>query len=103
MDALSVIATNQSLGAADCPNGFPDGNTYKKITTTHDTAGNAPKQPAPTSSAANTKGKGKAVATITPAEQEDSEDDNRDFITTVMPSAVLGNGFLSEEDMSPPL
>ena len=93
---------NQSHGTADCPNRFPDGNTYKKITATCDAAGNAPKQPAPSSSAANTKGKGKAVAAITHAEQ-DSEDDDRNFITAVMPSAVLGNGSWSEEDVSPPL
>ena len=90
-------------GAADCPNGFPDGNTYKKITATRDTAGNAPKQPAPSSSASTTKGKGKVVAAITPAEQEESEDDDGDFVTTVMPSAALGNGSFSKEDVSPPL
>ena len=68
-----------------------------------DAAGNAPKQPAPSSSASTTKGKGKVVAAIMPAEQEESEDDDRDFITAVMPSAVLGNGSFSEEDVSPPL
>lgn len=41
---------NQSHGAADCPNGFPDGNTYKKITANRDAAGNPPRQPAPSSS-----------------------------------------------------
>ena len=94
---------NQSHGSADCPNGFPDGNTYKKITATRDAAGNAPKQPAPSSSAVATKGKGKVVAAITPAEQEESEDDDGDYVTAVMPSAILGNGSFSEEDVSPPL
>ena len=95
---------NQLYGAANCPNGFPDGNTYKKITASRDAAGNAPKQPAPLSSTSTFKGKAKAVASITPAEEGESDEDNEgDFVTAVMPPAVLGNGSFSEEDVSPPL
>ena len=95
---------NQSHGAANCPNGFPDGNTYKKITASRDVAGNAPKQPASSSLASTSKGKAKAVASVTPAEEGESDEDNEgDFITAVMPLAVLGNGSFSEEDVSPPL
>jgi len=93
---------NQSHGAADCPNGFPDGNTYKKITPTRDAAGNPPK-PVPIASSSGGSSKGKAVASITPAEGETTSDEEGDFVTAVFPSAVLGNGSFSEEDVSPPL
>jgi hypothetical protein len=32
---------NQSHSAINCPNDFPDGNKYKKITAYHDASGNA--------------------------------------------------------------
>jgi len=88
---------NQSHGAANCPHGFPDGNTYQTLTPTRDAAGNAPKSAASSGS----KAKGKSVAYVAPAEQSSS--DEEDVIAAVMPTAVLGNGSFSEDDVSPPL
>jgi len=81
-----------------------EGSIYrcKKITATHDTAGNAPKSVTiPSSSGSSSKGK--AVMSITPADGEATSDEEGDFVTAVFPSAVLGNGSFSEEDVSPPL
>jgi len=93
---------NQSHRAADCPNGFPDGNMYKKIMPTRDVAGNPPK-PAAIASSSGGLSKGKAVTSITPAEGETTSDKEGDFVTAVFPLAVLGNRSFSEEDISPPL
>ena len=82
----------------NCPNGFPDGKSYKRITATCDACGKAPKKegkPAPSA-------KGKAVAAITTDNMTTGSDD-KDFVAAVMPSAVLGNGSFSESDVSPPL
>ena len=89
---------NQTHGSHNCPNGFLDGKSYKRITATCDACGNAPKKegkPAPSA-------KGKAVAAITTDDMTTGSDDE-DFVAAVMPSAVLGNGSFSESDISPPL
>ena len=89
---------NQTHGSHNCPNGFPDGKSYKRITATCDACGNAPKKeekPAPSA-------KGKAVAAITTNDMTTGSDDE-DFVAAVMPSAVLGNGSFSESDICPPL
>lgn len=52
---------NRSHGINNCPNDFPNGRTYKKITTLYDAAGNAPTKEGKPSFA----GKAKAVAAIT--------------------------------------
>ena len=91
---------NQSHGAHSCPNDFPDGSKYQKITPYRDAAGNAPKSYRDV--AKGTAGsKGKAVTDAAADESNVSEED--DFVTAVMPSAVLGNGSFSEDDVSPPL
>ena len=90
---------NQSHGTLDCPNDFPDGKTYKKITVTCDAAGNAPKK----DRKSHPSTKGKAVAAVTNDEMSTLSEDDDDFISTIMPSAILRNGSFSEGDVSPPL
>jgi len=90
---------NQSHGTLDCPNDFPDGKTYKKITANCDAAGNAPKKEGKSVPSA----KGKAVAAVVNDEMSTPSEDEDDFVSAVMPSAVLGDGSFSEGDVSPPL
>ena len=90
---------DQSHGANNCPHGFPDGRSYRKVTATCDCMGNAPKKNAKPS----TSGKGKAVAAVTNEDMEEVSEDDDECIAAVMPSAVLGNGSFSESDVSPPL
>ena len=94
---------NQSHGAHLCSNDFPDGNKYQKVTPYRDAVGNAPKSYHDV--AKGTAGsKGKAVAAVTDATAEESNaSEEDDYVTAVMPSAVLRNGSFSEDDMSPPL
>jgi hypothetical protein len=90
---------NQSHGAHSCPNDFPDGNKYQRITAHRDAAGNAPKK--------NNKGgpaKGKVIAAVTMEDaDEPTSSEDGDFVTAVLPCAVLGNGSFSEDDVSPPI
>ena len=89
---------DQSHGSHNCPHGFPDGKSYKKITATCDACGNAPKkEKAPHST------KGKAIATIMTDNMTTGSDDDNDFVAAVMPSAVLSNSSFSESNISPPL
>jgi len=90
---------NQSHGASNCDNEFPDGENYQKVTAYRNTAGNMPKKAARPASS----NKGKAVAAVAVTTEEGSTYDEDDFVTAVMPSAVLGNGSFSEEDVSPPI
>jgi len=90
---------DQSHSVHNCPHGFPDARGYRKVTTTCDCAGNAPKKLV---NKATNAGKGKAVAAVTNNEVAEESDDE-DFVSAVMPSAVLGNGSFSEGDVSPPL
>ena len=88
---------NQSQKSSTCPNGFPAVAGYKKVITTHDATGNAPKKTTPFLS-----NKGKSVAAILPEDTPmSSEEDN--VVAAVMPSAVLGNGSFSEGNVSPTL
>jgi len=91
---------DQSHGSHNCPNDFPDGSKYQKITAYRDAVGNAPRKKdkgAPAS-------KNKPVASVTTADAGEADvSDEDDFITVVMPSAVLGNGSFSEDDVSPPM
>jgi len=90
---------DQSHSSHNCPHGFPDGKSYKKVTATCDACGNAPKKDKRSAPSA----KGKAVAAITTDDMTTGSDDEDDFVAAVMPSAVLGNGSFSESDVSPPL
>ena len=90
---------DQSHGANNCPHGFPDGKSYRKVTATCDCVGNAPKK----NGKPSTSGKSKAVAAVTNKDMTSVSEDEEDCIAAVMPSAVLGNGSFSESDVSPPL
>ena len=90
---------DQSHGANNCPHGFPDGKSYRKVTATCDCAGNPPKK----NGKPFTSGKGKAVAAVTNEDMVSVSEDEEECIAAVMPSAVLGNGSFSESDVSPPL
>jgi len=84
----------------DCPNDFPDGKNYKKITSTCDAARNAPKKERKSYPLA--KGKGVAtVAAVVNDEMSTLSEEEDDFVSAVMPSAILGNGSFSEGDVSP--
>ena len=84
---------DQSHGSYNCLNDFPDGNKYQKITAYHDAVGNPPKRK---DKGAHTL-KNKPIASVTTADagEPDTSDD-----TAVMPSAVLGSGSFSEDDIS---
>ena len=90
---------DQDHSSHNCLHGFPDGKLYKKITATCDACGNAPneeKRSAPST-------KGKVVSAITIDNMTTSDNDDDDLVTTVMPSAILGNGSFSESNVSLPL
>ena len=89
---------DQSHGAHNCPHDFPDGRSYRKVTAFCDCASNAPKKKGAKPSSS---GKGKAVAAVTTTDDAPSESED-DYVTAVMPSAVLGNGSFSEGDVSAP-
>jgi Aspartyl protease len=88
---------NQSQKSSTCPNGFPAAAGYKKVTTTHDAMGNAPKKTTPF-----LPNKGKSIAAVLPEDTPMSSKED-DVVAAVMPSTVLGNGFFSEGDVSPTL
>ena len=69
----------------------------QKITTHCDATGNAPKK-------ANKSGpsKGKVIASVTMEDtDEQTSSEDGDFVMAVMPSAVLGSGSFSEDNISP--
>ncbi|KAF8166161.1 hypothetical protein BJ912DRAFT_1003110 [Pholiota molesta] len=92
---------NQNHSGHNCPNGYPNGSSYKKLTASSDAAGNAPKTiKAAQNTASGSKSKGgKAVASVAPAnDNADSSGEEEDFVSSVMPNAALGNGSSSEDD-----
>lgn len=91
---------DQSHGSHNCPNDFPDGNKYQKITAYRDAVGNPPKRK--DKGAHTSKNKPIASVTTTDAGEPDTSNED-DFITAVMPSAILGSGSFSEDDVSPPM
>ena len=91
---------DQSHGSHNCPNDFPDGNKYQKITAYCNAVGNPPKRK---NKGAHTS-KNKPIASVTTADAgEPDTSDEDDFVTVVMPSAILGSGSFSEDDVSPPM
>ncbi|KAF8885403.1 hypothetical protein CPB84DRAFT_1685520 [Gymnopilus junonius] len=88
---------DQDHSSKTCPNSFPDGEGYKKVTATRNAAGNAPKIQNGSSTS-----RPRPIATVVPDAAHFSESDNDDVVTAVMPSAALGNGSESEDDVSSP-
>ena len=91
---------DQSHGSHNCPNDFPDGNKYQKITAYRNAAGNPPRRK---DKGAHTS-KNKSIASVTTVDAgEPDTSDQDDFITAVMPSTVLVSGSFSEDVVSPPM
>ncbi|KAF8868392.1 hypothetical protein CPB84DRAFT_1857860 [Gymnopilus junonius] len=88
---------NQDHNSKNCPNNFPDGEGYKKVTAMCDAAGNSPKRQTNSSSSLRMR----PVAAVIPEAVQASESDEEDVIATIMPSAILGNGTDSKDDVSP--
>ncbi|KAF8198604.1 hypothetical protein BJ912DRAFT_922532 [Pholiota molesta] len=95
---------NQNHSGHNCPNGYPNGSSYKKLTASCDAAGNAPKTANKFTQnvASSSKGKGgKAITSVAAANDADSSGEEEDFVSSVMPNAALGNGSSSDDDILP--
>ncbi|KAF9537344.1 hypothetical protein CPC08DRAFT_738882 [Agrocybe pediades] len=89
---------------ADCPNGYPSGKMYQTLTDSRDALGNPPRSASTQSSVtvSTTTTRKKPVAAVTEGNDEDQSDGD-DFVASVMQSAALGDGSMSEPEVSAPL
>ncbi|KAF8905120.1 hypothetical protein CPB84DRAFT_1845198 [Gymnopilus junonius] len=89
---------NQDHNSKNCPNDFPDGDGYKKITAMCNATGNMPKKRTGSSASSSAR----PVAVVVPEAAETSKSDSEDIVGAVIPNTVLGNGTNSEDDVSSP-